>query len=168
MKIRFYAVSTLAATLAMTSVAFGGYLGRTHIVHPASECAVKPTSLVGSTPGSIVYGSFLINNTGAGHYFQCPISSDTGSYEFRFAALNVSPGWATTSSCQACVGSSDGSLWCYAPSYVSHPSASRDSVVWDGPASTSYQWSYGAELQCALPNGQSLRDYYIDNDLVVY
>jgi hypothetical protein len=142
-------------------------------VHPASQCAVKPTSGVGSTPGNIIWGPFLINNTGAAQEIQCP--NDTAdsnglgySFVIRFASLNVSPGWATTSSCQLCVGFSDGGVWCFAPSYVSHPSASRDSVVWDGPASVGNYGSFGSEIQCALPNGQQARDFYVDNELIVW
>jgi hypothetical protein len=169
MNIRYHSVFVTAAlVLAASSASALSILGRTHLVHPASECAVKPLAGGGSTPGSIVWGSLLINNTGATQEFQCPITTDTAGYELQFAALNVSPGWATTSSCQMCVGSSDGSLWCYAPSYVSHPSSARDSVVWDGPGSVSYLSGYGAEIQCGLPNGQQARDFYVDNNLYVW
>jgi hypothetical protein len=168
MKSRLYGLVTLLATVAMTSVALAD---RTHLVRPASECALKPASGVGATPGSIVWGTHLINNTGATQYMQCPMPMDSTGYPFVFAAINVSPGWATTSSCQACVGASDGGVWCYAPSYVSHPSTYRDSVVWDGttgnPAANA-GYADSVELQCALPNGQQARDFYQDSYLITY
>jgi hypothetical protein len=169
MKIRLFALSTLSAMLALTSGVFADTLGRTHIVHPASKCALKPLSGVGTTPGSIVYGPFLINNTGESQSLRCPLTTDSQSYRFAFAALNVSPGWATTASCYVCDGSSDGDKWCYAPSYVSRPSASRDSVVWDVDNYGGYALTGNAgELQCTLPNGQQARDFYVDQVLITW
>jgi hypothetical protein len=179
MKSRLYAVlPVVAAFLAAPSSYAQSYLGRTQLVYPASKCAVKP--IFGndnrparlfdpSTPGAIVYGPFLINNTGSAQEVQCPITANSSAvWEFHFASLDVSAGWATTQSCQLCLGNGDGYLWCFAPSYISHASAYRDSIIWDGPLSVGDVYGVGAEMQCGLPNGQSMRDYYVDNFLEVW
>jgi hypothetical protein len=171
MKTRLHAVFSVVATLSIAgSAAAQDTLGRTQMIHPASECAVKPISGIGATPGSIVYGTFLINNTGAAQEFQCPVAVDSShwNWELHYAVVDVSAGWVTTQSCQLCVGDGDGWLWCYAPSSIIHASNYRDSVVWDGPGSVGYQMGLGAEMQCGLPNGQSLRDYYADTYLVAW
>jgi hypothetical protein len=163
MKPKLRTIFSVVATLSVAGSAHAFIdIGRTQMMHPASECAVKPQSGSGSTPGSIVYGTFLINNTGEGQWAQCPFSVDIGTAELHYGVIDVSPGWVTTQSCQLCVGNGDGSLWCFAPSSIVHASNYHDSVVWDGPASAGWLAGMGAEMQCALPNGQSLREYYVD------
>ncbi len=168
MNIRMKAMFPLLAMVAVATAADATAVsGRTRFNIPASHCAVKPLSGGGATPGNIIYGTFLINNTGATQEFQCPITASGGSWTSLYAGVHVSPGWATSSSCQLCTGDGDGNLWCYAPSYISHPSPYRDFVAWDGGAAIGYSQNPG-EIQCGLPNGQALRAYYIDNFINLY
>jgi hypothetical protein len=170
MKTRLHSASLVIATLSLAGSADAQQtLGRTQMMHPASECAVKPVSGSGSTPGSIVWGTFLINHTGAEQEFQCPFAVDSSqTYDLHYAVAEVSPGWAKPESCQLCVGTGDGSLWCYSPSSIVHATNDKDSIVWDGPGSVGYRIGMGAEIQCGLPNGQSLRQYYVDTWLTTW
>ncbi len=138
--------------------------------HPALECyRTGNLDAHGASQFSIQAGVQLVNTgptfTAANPYpctAFCPLQAEFAYGEPAFnatsVAVNVSHGWATTSSCLLVVGSTNGGLWVFGPNSVTAGSA-MDTVNWTVPDPGDWIPSTGAEVQCTVPSGAGIWGY---------
>jgi hypothetical protein len=153
----FIAVAA-SALLTISSEAFASSFN-TQVWWPGITCWANSNPGVGSG-----YGGFLGNWSGSTQTFWCPIWLTQGTQNVANASggpsgpvyIDVTSGWATTSSCAMQLMQSPTEGYFVNPSEVNHNSAGYDTVVMPEVYGDDI---ISGDFQCSMPNGQELLDY---------
>ena len=152
-------VLALAATLAVSASASAGRYAYTSIERGGIACHT-------ASPNVAAWGAQLTNYDPNPQNLWCPLdTSDQAAAgpEFTSVWVNVSPGWATTSSCTVSILSQANRGWFLGGTgneTVAHNPQTNTDVV---TISQGFPWltsTVGAAVTCTLPYGATLYDYH--------
>lgn len=120
---------------------------------PGINCNLFVINVGNPTLDGYTYGTQLWNESSSARLAVCPLEYPTAN---QAMSIELSAGWATTSSCMYCNGIA--SVTCVYANSLTHVNSSPNATY---DYLTFFTGSTGGagEIQCALPSGQAIYEY---------
>lgn len=139
------AISASVLIIAATSSSFADVVGTSQYLYPGSSCTGFGLTTSGTT---------LVNADSREHPFLCFLPVNGGVVQ---ASIDVSPGWASSTSAVLQEQSLSGSGFSVLPiTSIEHQNADKDAIIYNRGST---YFGAGITLNGILPAGQQLRDY---------
>ena len=116
--------------------------------------------------GASLSGSLRVNSSGSTSTVWCPMMATFVPNSFiapENVWVDLSHGWATTSSCMIYEAASTNTFWLHAPNSLAN-NGSYDTAYWSLGSGVNEPW--GMEVECYLPPGQVLFDYQFREEII--